>query len=128
MRSDGALTNRLGASSVGAILRRYRWEAALIPRSIAGEFTVSGLVHGWDDVRLLLATTGPDQMWEVVSSWPPQRLARALVAAVTVLQPDDTMADERRPAGAAFVATAHQPPVSGTGQIAGHVAAAERSR
>jgi hypothetical protein len=128
MRSDGALTNRLGAPSVGAILRRYRWEAVLIPSSIAGEFTVSGQVRGWDDVRLLLATTGPDQMREVVSSWPPQRLARALVAAVTVLRPDDTMVDERRPAGADTVATGHQPPVSGTGQRAGHVAAPERSR
>jgi hypothetical protein len=104
------------------------WEAALETECLMGEFTVSDLIRGWDDVRLLLATTDPDQMWEAVSSWPPQRLATALVAAVTVLRRDETMADQWRPAGAGIVATGHQPPISCTGQIAGHVAAAERPR
>lgn len=93
-----------------------------------GEFTVSDLVRGWDDVRLLLKTTDPDRMWEVVSSWPPQRLAGVLVAAVTVLRPDERMAAEQRPAGVDVVATGHRSLVSDAGQMAGPVAATVRSR
>jgi hypothetical protein len=93
-----------------------------------GEFTVSDLVRGWDDVRLLLKTTDPDRVWEVVSSWPRQRLTAALVAAVTVLRPDEAMAAEQRPAGADVVATGHRSPGSDAAQMAGHVAAVERPR
>jgi hypothetical protein len=95
---------------------------------IAGEFTVSGLVRGWDDVSLLLRATGPDQVWDVVLSWPTRRLAAALVAAVTVLRPDEATADEQWPAGADAVASGYPSPVSDASQIPGHVAAAERSR
>ena len=100
----------------------------MLTKSVVGEFTVSDLVRGWDDVRLLLKTTDPDRVWEVASSWPPQRLTAALVAAVTVLRPDEAMAAEQRPAGADVVATGHRSPASDSGQMAGHVAAPERPR
>jgi hypothetical protein len=99
----------------------------LLVESGVGEFTVSDLVRGWDDVRLLLKTTDPDQMWAVVSSWPPRRLAAALVVAVTVVRPDEAMAAEQRPAGADVMATGHRSPV-GDVPMSGHVAAAERPR
>ena len=94
-------------------------EAIQVSESITGEFTVSHLVQGWDDVRLL-ATTDPDQVWEVVWAWPPQR-----VAAVTVLWPNEAMAAERGPVGANEVATGHRSTVSDAGQVAGRVAALE---
>jgi hypothetical protein len=100
----------------------------LLTESVVGEFTVSDLVCGWDDVRMLLKTTDPDRVWELASSWLPQRLTAALVAAVTVLRPDEAMAAEQRPAGADVAATGHRSPVSDAGQMAGHVAAAERPR
>lgn len=92
------------------------------------EFTVSHLVQGWDDVRLLLATTDPDEVWEVVSSWPTQRLAVALVAAVMVVPPDEATAADQWTAGADIAATGQRSPVSDAGQMVGHVAAVERQR
>ena len=100
----------------------------MLAESVVGEFTVSVLVRGWDDVRLLLKTTDPDEVWEVVSSWPPQRLAAALVGAVTVVHPDEAIAAEQRPTGVDDVATRHRSPVTDAGQMAGHVAATERPR
>jgi hypothetical protein len=33
-----------------------------VPERLMGEFTVSDLVRGWDDVRLLLKTTDLDRV------------------------------------------------------------------
>ena len=99
----------------------------MLTESVGGEFTVSDLVRGWDDVRLLLKTTDPDHMREVVSSWPQERLAAALVVAVTVLHPDESMAAEQRTSGM-DVATGHRSPVSEAGRTAGHVATTQRPR
>lgn len=95
---------------------------------VIGEFTVSDLVRGWDDVRLLLARADADQVWAVVWSWPPRRLATAVVAAVMVLGPDDPVAAHLRPAGADNAANVRRSPVSDGGRMAGQVAAAEWPR
>jgi len=92
---------------------------------ITGEFTVSDLIRGWDDVRLLLTTTDADQVWAVVSSWPPQRLATAVVAAVTVLRTDDPVAAEQQTGGADIAVGGRRSPVSDGGRLTGHVSAAE---
>jgi hypothetical protein len=99
----------------------------LLAESAGGEFTVSDLVRGWDDVRLLLKTTDPDHIREVVSSWPQERLAAALVVAVTVVHPDEAMATEQRTSGV-DVATGHRSPVGDAGRTAGHVATTQRPR
>jgi hypothetical protein len=95
--------------------------------SVPDEFTVSDLVRGWDDLRFLLRTADLDQVWEVVSSWPAQRLATALVAAVTVARPDDTAAGSW-PDTIGCAATGHVSGVCGSGQVSGQLAAAERPR
>jgi hypothetical protein len=97
----------------------------LMTNSIPAEFTVSDLVCGWDDVRLLLRTTDADEVWEVVSAWPAQRLATALVAAVTVVRPADACAGSW-PDRADVVATGHVSGVCGNGRVSGQRAAAER--
>ena len=95
--------------------------------SIPDEFTVSDLVHGWDDVRLLLRTTDLDQVWEAVASWPARRLAAALVAAVTVARPDDAAA-RAWPDAIGGAATGHVSGDCGSGHVSGQLAAAERPR
>jgi len=87
--------------------------------SVPDEFTVSDLVRGWDDVRFLLGTTDLDQVWEVVSSWPAQRLAAAFVAVVTVARPDDAAAGSW-PAVMGGAATGHVSGVCGGGHVSGH--------
>ena len=79
-------------------------------------------------MRLLLMTTDPDRVWKVVSLWPPERLAAALVVAVTVVHPEEAMAAEQRPTGVDVVAAGHRSPVSDAGQMSGHAAATERPR
>ena len=95
--------------------------------SVPDEFTVSGLVRGWDDVRFLLRSTDLDQVWEVVSSCPARRLAAALVAAIAVVLPDDAAAGSW-PAAIGGAATGHVSGVCGDGQVSGQLAAAERTR
>jgi hypothetical protein len=97
----------------------------LMTNSIPAEFTVSDLVCGWDDVRLLLRTTDADEVWEVVSAWPAQRLATALVAAVTVVRPDGAAVDSW-PDATGGAATGHVSGVCGSGHMSGQRAAAER--
>ena len=94
---------------------------------IPDDFTVSDLVHGWDDVRFLLGTTDLDQVWQVVSSWLAQRLAAALVAAVTVARPDDTAAGSW-PDAIGGAPADHVSGVCGNGRVSGQLAAAERPR
>jgi hypothetical protein len=93
--------------------------------SIAAEFAVSDLVRGWDDVRRLLTTTDPDEVWEAVSSWPSRRLATALVAAVTVAGPDDASAVSW-PDTAAVAVAGDVSGGCGRGHVSGQQAAAER--
>ena len=95
--------------------------------SVPDEFTVSDLVRGWDDVRFLVRLTDLDRVWEVVSSWRAQRLATALVAAVTVARPDDAAAGPW-PDVMGGAATGHVSGVCGSGQVSGQLAGAERAR
>jgi hypothetical protein len=98
-----------------------------VAESVVGEFTVSDLICGWDGARLLLTTTDPDQLWDVVSAWPPRRLATVLVSAVTVMLPDDAGAGSRPPSPG-LVVTGHVSGGCGSCRVFGHVAATEWPR
>jgi len=55
------------------------------------DFTVSDLLQGGDDVvELVTATDEPDGVWEEIGRWPRRRLTAALVAAIGVIQGDET--------------------------------------
>lgn len=99
-----------------------------MPESTQVEFTVSDLVHGWDDVRLLLDAADPDEVYAAVLSWPRHRVVAALVAAVTVLRPDEAVVGHSSPTGPDNAATGQRSPHGQDGQVSGHVATAEWPR
>jgi hypothetical protein len=55
------------------------------------DFTVSDLLQGGDDVvQLVSAADEPNGLWDEIGHWPRQRLTAALVAAIGVIQGDET--------------------------------------
>jgi hypothetical protein len=94
-----------------------------VPESMQVEFTVSDLVHGWDDVRLLLDVADPDEVYAAVSSWPRQRAVAALVAAVIVMRPDELLSGQSRPTGPGGTVTGQRSLDGWDGQASGHLAA-----
>ena len=91
------------------------------------EFSVSDLVHGWD-VRLLLNAADPDELHVAVSWWPRRRAVTALVAAVTVLRPDEVVAGHSRPSGSDNAATGQRSSHDPDGQVSGQLSAAHWPR
>lgn len=92
------------------------------------DFTVSDLVHGWDDVRLLLNAADADEVFAALSSWPRQRAVAALVAAVTVLRPEEVVPGHSRPSGADNAATGQRSSHGRAGQVSGQLSAADWPR
>ena len=55
------------------------------------DFTVGDLLQGGDDVvQLVSAAEEPDGVWDEIGLWPRRRLTAALVAAVGVIQGDES--------------------------------------
>ena len=92
------------------------------------DFTVSDLVHGWHDVQLLLNAADPDELYAALSSWPRQRTVTALVAAVTVLRPDEVVAGHSRPSGSDNAATGQRSSQGQDGQVSGRLSTADWPR
>jgi hypothetical protein len=103
-------------------------EVSSVLESTQVDFTVSDLVHGWDDVRLLLNAADPDEAFAAVSSWPRQRAVAALVAAVTVLRPDEVVAGHSRPSGPDSGAIGQRSSRGQDGQVFGHLSVADWPR
>ena len=66
-------------------------EQRSVSTDVVLDFTVSDLLQGGDDVvQLVSAADVPDGVWDEIGRWPRPRLTAALVAAVGVIQGDES--------------------------------------
>lgn len=102
-----------------------REDPSLMMTPPVDKVTVSDLVSGWDDLRLLLHDPDPDRVHDAVSLWPRRRLVIALAAAITAIGPDSALPVSGRPVGPPSADSEHRTGLEACGHASGHVAASE---